>query len=246
VRVRVNVSPRGAIMSRRAVAGIVNVEILDEHLVDVPEAVLAELASVAELDELLELDGGDTTPSIVMEIMTRRARDRAQKREAEVERRRAEATQLEARGASDHAADQSRQRALKKWVAEHGTEEQRERLIEGLLPESEILADVVDDVLLDIAEDEYVPLRKEQACDCEKGCATSARFFVGSPTGGLDARQFSALQRIREQAPEGAKIEIRLHKVHCVECNCAPLSRIAALVSVEWEGWKLMREYALK
>jgi hypothetical protein len=244
VRVRVNVSPRAAIMARRAVAGVQFIEILDEHLASISEGMLSELASVAENDELLELRDGAVSPEAVMEIMAGRAHDRALKRAAEEELRVAEAARKEESAAADQAADRDRRRALKKWVSERGSEEQRERFAEGLLPDDEILADVVDD-LFEIAEDQYVPLRKEQACDCERGCASQARFFVGS-AGSLDTRQFSTLQRIREQAPTGAKVEVRMHKVHCQECSCAPLSRLAVQVSVEWEGWKLVQEYALK
>jgi hypothetical protein len=232
-------------MARRAVAGVVSVEILDEHLKDVPIETLSELASVAECDELLELRDGAPDVTTVLEIMTGRARDRAAKRQAALE---AQAAAEENRLASEQARAENhktRMRSLKRWISDHGTDEQKDRMAEGLLPEVEMLADVTDEII-DVTEDAYDPLRKEHACDCEKGCAGSARFLVGPPISGLDARQFATLQRIREQAPDDAKVEVRLHRVHCPECSCAPLSRLSAQVSVEWEGWRLVREYALK
>jgi hypothetical protein len=245
MKVRVSISKRAAILARKATAGILQVDILDEHLAEATEEALVELSAVAENDELIELGIGEATPEAVMRVMEARALERLTN-EAEASRQAtAVAAAIEENAAENKAKAAARTAALHKWIKSNGTDEQKSRLEENLLPESEILEDVTDDVF-QISEDDYVPLRKEQACDCEKGCAGSARFAVSRANEGLNAKQYEILERIREQAPDNATVEVVQHRVSCPECNCAPLSRLSARVSIEWEGWRLVKEYALK
>jgi formate dehydrogenase maturation protein FdhE len=61
----------------------------------------------------------------------------------------------------------------------------------------------------------------------------------------MDAFQFSKLQAAREAVPEGASVEVFEHAAQCPACKCAPIARLEARVTMPWNGWLLVRQYAL-
>lgn len=251
LQIRVRIEPRAAILARKAVAGVVPVDITEENLQTLSDDQLAELAELVEQNAVVESPlvsepTFDVVKSVLQARVEAKAKLRAAEEAAEADRRKAEARAAEEeamRRRENKERDAARARAIAEWVEKNGDDDQRERLAEGLLSEVEIIDEVMHQIF-EINEDEYVPLRKEQACDCERGCAGSVKFLI-EPVPQLDSRQFSTLTRIRDSAPDGAKIELRLHKATCPECKCTPMARVAALVSLEWNGWLLKKEYSL-
>jgi hypothetical protein len=245
VKVRVRIAARAAILARRALAGIAEVTVTDEDLKDLSDALLEELAAVAETDEVLEGPlVSDASFGSVRAVLEERvaAKDAAKAANAEAAAKQAEETVTRDRETSER--DRARTRALRAWVEENGSEDQRSRQKEGFLPDEEIIEEVTD-ALFEIDEDEYVALTKMQACDCDRGCAGSVVFTVGAPVGGLDSRQYAVLEKIRELAPKGATVTPRMHKAACPLCPCTPIARLSALVSLPWCGWLLVKEYSL-
>ncbi len=255
LQVQVKIEPRAAILARKAKAGVLSVEVTEEHLKDLEEPLLELLAQVVETGEVLEGPlVSDATFEVVKAVLEdRRRQDLAAS--TEVERQKAAAKIAEARAAEEEVAtrraraerEAENKKAIATWVAENCDEEMKDRLDAGFLPDEEIIDEAMHQ-LFDINEDEYVSLKKEEACDCDRACAGMVKFTVTPIMPGvatLDSRQFATLERVKEAAPEGASVEPRLHKASCPECKCTPIARAAALVTLEWNGWLLKKEYQL-
>lgn len=252
MQVRVRVSVRAAIMARSLTAGIIPVEINAEDLKALDEDELAALADIVEADEVLEqADVGVPTYTTVRDVLSTRAAAARAVAEAakQAEEARlageAERVRLEAEGLRrSQELEAARKLAIHKWVEDHGDDDQRGRFREGFLEDSEVIDDVMH-ALFEINEEEYSPLARHMACDCDRGCSASVKFTVGPPVGGMDSRQFATLERIREAAPDGASVTPQLHKASCPDCGCAPIARLSALVVLPWNGWELQKEYSL-
>ena len=152
--VRVKVSPRAAIMGRKATAGISSIEIKDGDIETLDESVLEEIVGVVESDEVVDLPGADPTVSAFISVMTERAHA---KRHKELDDAQQVLDAMEAASAErekDSARETERTHAIMLWVRNNGTDEQRARLAEGLLPFDEVIEDVTED-LIDINEPEY-------------------------------------------------------------------------------------------
>ena len=255
LQVRVKIEPRAAILARKAKAGVLSVNVSEEDLKALDEPLLELLAQVVESEEVLEGPlVHDATFDVVKAVLSERhTRRLAADKDAELQK--AAARAAEARAAEESLANRrataeretANKKAISTWVAENCDEEMKERLDAGFLPEEEIIDEVLHQ-LFEINEDEYVPLKKEQACDCERGCTGSVKFTVTPILPGvatLDSRQFATLERVKVSAPAGSTVEPRLHKASCPECKCTPLARTSALVTLEWNGWLLKKEYQL-
>lgn len=166
------------------------------------------------------------------EIKRQHAANEARKREeAEVARR-----------AEEKKAVQRKQ-AIHKWVKEHGTDSQKDRLKEGVLPDDEVLKDIRDDLFGDLAEfDRYARLKAEDVCACD--CVDNVDFVTDNIVE-LSADQYDQFSVIRSNAPDSAKVEAKRHHGSCPNCTCDQVTRYSALVTVEWNGYTLSREYAL-
>jgi len=255
MQVHVKIEPRAAILARKAKAGVLVVEITDEHLRDLEEPLLELLADVVDNDEVLEGPlVSDASFEVVKAVLTERL-VRKQQATKDVEKQKADEKAAAARVAEEElvrrrmyaARDAENRKAIATWVEEHCDEEMKDRLDAGFLPDEEIIDEAMHQ-LFEINEDEYVPLKKEQACDCERGCAGMVKFTVTPILPGvatLDSRQFASLERVKESAPTSSTIEPRLHKASCPECKCTPIARASALVTLEWNGWLLKKEYQL-
>lgn len=242
-------------MARKAVAGVVPVEVTEEHLASLDEAQLAELADVVERGETLEsrLASAPTfevVKAIVDERLSAKAAAVDAIRAADEARKGAEARAAEeeiARKRANARRDADNRKAVEAWLDENADEDQRDRFKAGFMSDEEVMEEATHQ-LFEINEDEHVPIHKEQACACERGCTGSVRFAVRPVVPNvtpLDSRQFSTLQRIQDSAPERATVEARVHQASCPECKCAPLARLTARVSLEWHGYLLVKEYAL-
>lgn len=252
MRVRLKVEVRAAVLARRATAGVVSVEVTDDDLRDLPEALLEEFAVVVETDAVLQGPGvRDATFASIRAALQELAETRAASRALAEQQEReglaaAEKTAVDAAARAKDAEDRdrARTRALRAWVNEHGSDDQRARQKEGFLPDSEVVEEVTDS-LFEVTEDEYEALSKGQACDCDRGCAGSVRFTISTTGFTMDSRQYAVLEKVRETAPSGSTVTPRMHKAACPECKCTPIARMSALVTLPWCGWLLTKEYSL-
>lgn len=255
LQVKVRVEARAAVLARKAIAGVIPVNVEESDLASLSDAQLAELADIIDRGETLESSlVSAPTFDVVRTVLDERVQAKVAHAEAtkaaEEAKRNAEARAAEedvARKRGNVRRDAENKKAIEAWLEEHGDDDQKERHIAGFLSDEEIIDEALHKIF-EIEEDEHVPLRKELACDCDRGCASAVRFSVQPIVAGvtpLDSRQFSTLDRIRETAPDGATVEARTHRASCPECKCTPIARLTARVCLEWHGYLLVKEYAL-
>jgi hypothetical protein len=246
--INVYVSPRAAIMAGKATVGSQSFTVTEDALVALSPELRLELALAYENNEAIGASSAEppvieATMDAVLPVLTARAEQRKHLEKAKQidDARKAEMAVVDARERT--AKDNARSRALRLWVEKNGDDEQRARMAEGFLPEDEIL-DSVTDELIDISGfNVYEPLRRGDACDC--GCAHRVNFTKSVPPQYMDAFQFEKLQRVRENAPEGATVTPVEHRAACPDCKCVPIARVSALVTFAWHGWELVREFSL-
>lgn len=245
--INVHVAARAAILAGKTKVNSQSFSVDDDALAALPDALRMELALAFEAGEVVGKVPGE--PPIVeptLEALRPVLEARAARRAALVEdqkieaARAAEQTAVSTREAT--ARDNARSKALRAWVEKHGDDEQKARMAEGFLPEEEILEMVCEELLDLPGFRAYDPLRKGDACDCP--CAGRAQITEGAPQH-LDASQFAKLQQVRESAPESASVAVIEHHAHCRACSCAPISRFEARLTMPWNGWLLVRQYAL-
>lgn len=245
--ITIYVSPRAAIIAGKTVVGMQNLLITEDDLKAVDIDLRIELALAYENKDTIG-QGSDEPPVVeatfaaIVPALTHRAAARKVSLEAQrkVDARKAEEDVVAARAVT--AKDNARSKALRAWVEKHGDDEQKARMAEGFLREEEILEEISEE-LLDIPSlNRYETIRRGDACEC--ACAGNVTFEVGPPRY-LDAFQFEKLTTARENAPEGSTVEAIEHKAACPSCQCVPLARIEARVSLPWNGWMLVRQYLL-
>lgn len=245
--IRVYVSPRAAIMAGRTSVGVQTFNVPEDALQALTESLRLELALA--YDARVPIGEDPTEPPVVsatmdgiLPILEIRASRRA---EAEATQKITEARAIEEAAASTRdatAQDDARARALRQWITDHGDDEQKARMAEGYLRQEEILEEVCDELLELPGFRPYDHLRRGDACDC--GCGDQVDFQEGPPLY-MDMRQFAKLREAREIAPAKARVEAILHRAHCPGCECVPLARLEARVTLEWSGWLLVRQYTL-
>lgn len=245
--ITVHISPRAAILAGKTVVGNASFNLMEDGLAKLSEALRLELALAYESGKPIGEDPNEPaviepTLAAIMPVLEARAARRKDVTEAErvAKAREAEAAIVNVREAT--AKDNARSKALRVWVDKHGDEEQKARMAEGFLPEDEILDSICEEMLDLPGFQVYDPLRKGDACDC--ACAGRVTMTVRAPRY-MDAFQFSKLQEAREAVPEGASIEVHEHLAKCPACNCVPIARLEARVTMPWNGWLLVRQYAL-
>lgn len=247
LNIRVYVSPRAAILAGKTKVGDASFDVTEAQLQPLSEDIRLELALAYESGKAIGEDPSEppvaeATLEGVLPVLQVRA-ERRIAREAERlkdEARAKEAAIVAARTIT--AKDNARSKALRKWIEDHGDDEQRARMAEGFLPEEEILEEVCQELLDLSGFRPYDPLRRGHACEC--ACAHQVKFQEGAPPQ-LDSHQFLRLQEAREAVPAGAKVEPILHKASCPACRCVPIARVEARVTLEWHGWQLVRSYAI-
>lgn len=245
--INVHVSARAAILAGKTVVGSCSFNLLEDALAKLPEELRLELALAYESGEPIGKDPAEPaviepTLSAILPVLEARAGRRKNiiEEQRKAEARAAEEAAVASREAT--ARDNARSKALRAWIEKHGDEEQRARMAEGFLPEDEIL-DAICEEMLDLPGfAAYDPLRKGDACECV--CAGRVLISVNAPRY-MDAFQFSKLTSAREAVPEGASIEVYEHRAQCPHCKCVPLARLEARVTMPWNGWLLVRQYAL-
>lgn len=254
-QIRVRIDPAAAIRAGKTQFGVVPVSVTDDDVgalaADAREELIrmvvdGEIAGDGPADGLLDTAEFAQIAAVLQRRVAAKARTVVDAQAAEEAARIAAArtTEEEAvRKREQGAKEVIRQKALRSWVEAHGDDSQQDRLKEGFLPESEILEAVTNEVFEDLDDyTVYDPIRLDQACDCL--CARAVRFTQEAPPE-LDKTQFLELRRIREDAPQSALVEAVLHKGACPACTCVPIARLGARVTIQWNGWELVREFSL-
>lgn len=245
--ISVHVTARAAILAGKARVGAQTFTLTDEMLLTLSEELRLELALAYESGEPIGRAPGEpavveaTLEAIrpVLEVRAVHRREQADVLKVQAARE-AEIAAVTARAST--AKDNARSKALRVWVDAHGDDEQKARMAEGFLREDEILDDICDELLDLPGFRAYDPLRKGDACDC--ACAGRVKITEGPPQH-LDSHQFLRLQEAREAAPEGATVAPVEHRGSCSSCQCVPIARLEARVTMQWHGWQLVRQYAL-
>lgn len=246
--ISVHVSPRAAILAGKAHIGSQSFTLTDPMLADLDPEMRLELALAYESGEPIgknpdEPPVVEATLAAILPVLQRRAERRKELADGQRVQaaRDAEVATVNARDIV--AKDNARSKALRVWIDKNGDEDQKARMAEGYLREEEILEAICEE-LLDLPGFQlYDPLRKGNVCDC--ACAGRARIVETTPPRYMDGAQFGRFQTARESAPEGAIVTAVEHRGACPACNCAPIARLEARVTMAWHGWLLVRQYAL-
>lgn len=245
--ISVHVSPRAAILAGKTRVGSQSFTVEPDALAALPEELRLELALAYESGEPIGKDSSEPAvvePSLeaVRPVLEARA---ARRKAVDDEKRKAAARDAEVAAVNARestAKDNARSKALRTWIDKHGDDEQKARMAEGFLPEEEILHTICEELLDLPGFGIYDALHKGHACDC--ACAGKVKITEGAPRY-LDEHQFARLQAAREAAPEGSTVTAVEHRAACPACNCVPIARLEARVSMPWHGWMLVRQYAL-
>lgn len=245
--IKVYVSPRAAILAGKTSVGDMALSVTENDLQELPAELRLEMADAYDANEAIGRDPNEPPvveatiaairPALEFRASMRKKREEARRIE---EARKNELAIVAAREAT--AKDNARSKALRTWIEKHGDDELKARMAEGYLREEEILEDICDELLEVVGFEVYEPLRRGEACDC--GCAGNVKFEAGPPRY-LDAFQYQKLQQVRETAPEGATVTPVEHRAACPSCKCVPIARLEARVTMPWNGWLLVKQYAL-
>lgn len=209
--------------------------------VAVPPATDAERARLAEAEA---------------EVARRNAAVEAE--EAAVEARRVEekaamTAQEAARRAKEEARAAAAEAARLAWIAARGTPSMRERQAAGCLPADEVWCAIRAEVFAPLGETaRFAPLTTRDLWTTEEYpecCHPSADLDIEvDENPHLTTSQFEALKAIRAAASQipDAQIVARRHDAECGARGCdGTACRFGVLVSVDWYGRPLSREYAL-
>jgi hypothetical protein len=163
-------------------------------------------------------------------------------REMQSERWAGEAAEKEA--AEKEAADARRAAQLSAWVAKHGTENQRARALEGLLPEDEII-DAIRAVAyapLD-ALPRYEKIKRTDFCECDGEYQTPNVDFDVEDADDVSADEYDQICKIRALMPRAA-VTLRRHSGGCETCK-NEMTLAGIMVRLTVGEFSLSREYAV-
>jgi hypothetical protein len=168
----------------------------------------------------------------------------ANQRNAEAAREAAEREATERRECAEQRAN------IKAWIAKHGSASMQAREAEKLLPEKELLHAVREWLFAPLADfARYERLDDgdaRHADDCYTGAPIA---YQTEDADELTEPEYERLDVLRDAArrlAEPAEVQAREHRVMCRHQNCpAETLRRSVLVSIDWNGYPLSREYAL-
>lgn len=247
-RVKLYVHPRAALLRGNVIFGEHSVEITFSAVERASLAVRAELADVFMQGDVVgkqdgDLDASEPTAEEVIRLLGNRVHRRTWLQEE------AKAAEMRQQGEAavkkreDEAKAAKRILSIQKWVASKGTDSQKNRLKQGVLPEGEILEDITehlcDDLALDKKAERYVKITADDACSC--ACSDHVEFNVG-PAEALTEEQHDMLEEAREEAGTATAL---VHRAKCSQCDCPPVERLSIQVEMQWDGVDIVREYSI-
>ena len=157
--------------------------------------------------------------------------------------------------AEKEAEAEARVAVIAEWVEAHGTENQKARLADGLLPESEIVDAIRDEVFAPMDSmyaghygevgGRYEKMKSSDVCTCESYYdeGTCHVVFSVEDATELTAEQYEVIVAARKAMPK-ATIKARVHIGSGDECESVE-KRYSLHVKVDYHGIPLSREYAL-
>ncbi len=265
--VKLFVSPRAAIKAGKAEFGSKDVVVEGTDLERLPLSSRDELAIVVEADDIVgrgfnvggtahaDLEAKAHTVEELFALLSYRAGTRANvlKMQAEQEERErgeaARAQEAEAVAKREGEAKKAQQLlAIQKWVNKHGSDSQKKRLVEGVLPEGEALESITEmvceDLTINSTAQRYQKIVDDEACAC--ACASHVVFDVANADA-LTEEQYDTVVETREEAKNlgKAKVFAVRHHAKCSACDCPPVERLSLRVELTWEGLDIVREYSL-
>ncbi|MFH2018841.1 MAG: hypothetical protein ABII98_02510 [bacterium] len=174
---------------------------------------------------------------------------------AEAEREHAEQgarnkAKAEAKNKADAAAAKRRTAQIAAWVAASGTDNQKNRLRDGVLPDVEIVDLVRAEAYAPFDQfPRYQKLKNSDVCEGYEDYDGSSYHsdnidFDVDTAGTLTAEQYDRLQEIKKAAPDGATVDARLHTGKCTECETY-VSRIGFMVRLTVGELSFSREYGM-
>lgn len=200
----------------------------------------ASMHTVEELFRLLSYRAGTRAEAlaILADLEERQRGDAARAREAEaVAKRESEAKKAQ------------QMLAIQKWVNKHGSDSQKKRMVEGVLPEGEALEAITDmvcdDLTINSTATPYQKILDQDACGC--ACADRVVFTVTNADA-LTEYQYEALVETRDDAAKlsaKARVFAVKHHAKCAACDCPEVERLSVRVELPWEGLDIVREYNL-
>lgn len=128
-----------------------------------------------------------------------------------------------------------------------GTDDQRGRLEDGLLPLAELEIFARDHAFSSLAD--FPRYERLTASDVEHDgddyitCEGNVSFDADTAQT-LEAEPWRNLKAIENAAPEGSTVTPRYHRAKCDECDADTL-RYSAHVEIDWHGRTFAREYAI-
>lgn len=155
-----------------------------------------------------------------------------------------EAVNVEARKrlAADHEETKKANREqLADWIARHGTDNQRQRLIAGLLPWQEAF-DCADEAFFEPLASFALHERIEpgKVCICFDQCEVK---FQSIDSAELTAEEWELFARIKAAAPD-AEFRVREHRAECVTRD-EPLVRRSVVVKFKLGALSFKRQLSL-
>lgn len=189
-------------------------------------------------------------PSLLAELGRRREADIASDKAAKM----AEQERIAAHMRQQEAQREEAARQIKALVSDHGTEDQRERLSAGVLPQREIDALVYEHVFAPLAglppyvrrtESDIAHSSDEEEAD---DCLNCEIDWSAEPTDDyeLDSAGFATLKEAKEATAKipGATLDVVRHRAK-LSCSCEEPSWLAARVTVTFGGRDYKRSIAL-
>jgi hypothetical protein len=140
--------------------------------------------------------------------------------------------------------------ALASWLAQHGSDDQRARFREHLLPPREAASELRRWLFQSLDRDfvRFEALRPEQVCSRKRArclpCRGNVEFETRLCETPIVREQFDELERLRRALPADARLELRERLGSCTGCTCR-VRRVSARVIREWQGIELVRDYQL-
>lgn len=183
---------------------------------------------------------GDYWNSHRFKLLSRELKDQVQMRNILrmeiIARQKREADEAEELARAEHI------KAREELVRQIGSESQKQRLADGLLPEDEAEMLVREHLFTSFGDAErYERLVEGDVHDSD--CYGEVEFSVETATE-LPEGAYAQLLKLRKLSPQDVKVTPRLHKGSCESCGDEAI-RYSALATATWHGKEYSREYSL-
>jgi hypothetical protein len=152
--------------------------------------------------------------------------------------------------------DLDNRKVVREFVLAHGSENQHERFMAGLLPEGELHALVRNHLFAPFKDFRRWEKLVHGNMRHDKSCSGGATTFSTREPSELDANEWSLYRQICRMADFANNASLRKHGVtavvslveHVGRCSVCPSETYgrAASVRIEWAGRPLSREYSLE